>query len=545
MTLAGLVFGTILAPALRALIDRGPDGGTRVTAFHLGLTLFDPSTWTLLGRSVALAGTTTLGAWLVGVGVARLARHARRGLDRLAAVALAGLAVPPVCAAAGLRAWLGRLGRAPASQGSLDVDLAWLAAELSWAAPMVALAAARALRGLHPAWEEAARQAGGGRRAWRTVLRPVVRPGVARSLSAVFALALVEPSAPLLLGLRRTLAFGLIEATLRPGWHERAASLAVLALATAGAVGLAFRAWAGPRLPLDPREDDRARDARPAPWARNLAAASALAGLAVVALTPASGLALSVAAPGGPGITVVGSVGLASILSDPAVRAALGPSALLGAAVATLGMVLGWLATRPAESPGAASRGGRVVRAWVVPPLALAVGVATWPDLFRLAADAIGGAGGLRWLADRLEPSDSPGPLLAWAVVVSHLPALVVACGALEARARPVLVDAARVFGRRRRTAAAEAAWSALGPSFLAAWLRTALLAAIDVSSALVLTPTTQSRTLGPAALDVLAAPDDPRLAATFGLFVVAANLIGVGLASAARLPTLAGEPAR
>ena len=76
------------------------------------------------------------------------------------------------------------------------------------------------------------------RRAWRQLVWPIVRPEVARTSAAVFAATLLDPGAPIVLGQRRTLAFLIVETTLRRDAPTRAAMLAL--------IGLAWRCSAAP-----------------------------------------------------------------------------------------------------------------------------------------------------------------------------------------------------------------------------------------------------------------------------------------------------------
>src|SRR5262249_12043029 len=114
---------------------------------------------------------------------------------------------------------------------------------------VVMRATAAAVERLEPAWEDAALLAGAGRfRAWRRLAWPVVRPAAARTAALVFAMALLEPGAPLILGLRRTLAFQIVEAAVGPNPFPRGAVWCVLA----GLIALAGRSlllgWGGPAI---------------------------------------------------------------------------------------------------------------------------------------------------------------------------------------------------------------------------------------------------------------------------------------------------------
>ena len=79
----------------------------------------------------------------------------------------------------------------------------------------------------------------------KDLIWPIVRPAAARAAGLVFLLALVEPGVPLILGLRRTLAFQIVSAAGQPAPFPRMAVWALMA-GIARALGLA-------RVPLEGR----------------------------------------------------------------------------------------------------------------------------------------------------------------------------------------------------------------------------------------------------------------------------------------------------
>ena len=190
-------------------------------------------------------------------------------------MAIAGVVVPPAFGAVGLRflfgppdAWAGAIR--PAWLGPWLVWGAWFSVALTATAPLVAFATASALSRVDPAWENAARLAGASRaRIWRQLVWPVVRPEVlARALAAVFTLSLLEPGAPLVLGLRRTLGYQVAESALDPGVGRlsRAVLLALGATILAAVARVLIAWWGGSETPLPPRaESPPARSAR-ASW---------------------------------------------------------------------------------------------------------------------------------------------------------------------------------------------------------------------------------------------------------------------------------------
>ncbi|MBX6313791.1 MAG: ABC transporter permease subunit, partial [Isosphaeraceae bacterium] len=217
-----LVLAPIGALGLAAVVDRGPEGSLGASPFYLALALWDPFARACIFNSLVVAAGVTAGSLVLGGGLARLAERRRFwGRRPLAALILAPLAVPPLFGAIGLL-WLLRP----------EGDQRWLA--LVWlylaaGVPRVAQAAGAVLRRIEPTWEDAARVVGASRRRlWWSLLWPIVRPEAARAAAEVFMLMLLEPGAPLVLGLRRTLAFQVVEAALAPDAAHRAAALGVV-----------------------------------------------------------------------------------------------------------------------------------------------------------------------------------------------------------------------------------------------------------------------------------------------------------------------------
>ena len=166
--------------------------------------------------------------------------------------------------------------------GSVDL------VEPALALALVTLATAAALERVEPAWLDAARLAGAGPlRTWHGLTWPLVRPAAARAAAIVFPLALFEPGVPLILGLRRTLAFQIVEAAARPEPFPRIAVWTVMAAVFSMAGRWLLRWWGGPAL-LDVA--DRCRNGvqsrSPAPRA---GVALAVAGVAILAGTVALG----------------------------------------------------------------------------------------------------------------------------------------------------------------------------------------------------------------------------------------------------------------
>ncbi len=535
---AALALGPLLALVPGVVVDRGPDGAIRATAFHLALAALDPLVVDVVVESVLVSAAVAAGSALVGIVLARLASRRSWGRRILYASGAAPLAVPALFLALGLRGILDRLGLSgPEALAGWAGRIAWIWAEMAWAAPLIALQVGRALRKIDPAREDAARLAGGGGwRTWTTVLRPVLRPTVARASAWTFALVLVEPGAPLVLGIRRSLAYQLVQAATLPSSENRAAALALIAVALAAAVWAGLLWWGRRDKPdADPGPP---AEAHPRPTTRGRAAiAWVVLGLwAAFAGSPLLGLIATVT--GDEGALPASSRGseVEPMSSDVpgGDRDVLLHSAVLGASVATIGLGLAWWLSRPADAGARTLIARAALAAGGVPPLALAVGASMIPGLLKASARALADegtpapiAGVLTRVGDAVDPVQSPLVLLVWAVLVVHLSGLVEAVEAIRGRSRAVLAEAARTLGATRRTAWRTVTWPLLGPSLARAWLQAAVLAALDVAPALVLTPTSDSRTLGPAVLDLAAMPDGLRPAASVAL---AASLVALAV---------------
>jgi ABC-type Fe3+ transport system permease subunit len=256
---------------------------------------------------------------------------------------------------------------------------------------------------------------------------------------------------------------------------------------------------------------------------------------AVLAWVPVLAL-LATASPGG--------ISLRRLLDvDPDSQKLLLNSLVLGLAVVTIDLALGWTL--------AAWAGRRAVwvlslAAWpeLLPPLALGVGALVLPEVLSLGADwarVSPGAGhealarGAGLLAGALDTCRTPGVLLVLAVAAVRLPFQVRAVEYGWSRFRPTLVDAALLLGgaprQARRTATGLWLGAAPGALFL-----TFALAATNLAPALVLAPTLECRPLAPA---ILILADEPgaaiNRAAALAAVAIAINLAALTLAATRR----------
>ncbi len=537
---AGMFLVPLLALVAALPLDRGPDGEARVTAFPLALTLLDPLVWECTRNSVLVAAAVALGAWFLGVGLSRQSRRRFRGRTLLRALVAAPLAVPPLFAALGLRGLAERFDVGNAWPGGEFGWLAWFWVELAWAVPLVAGTVSRTLERVDPSWEDAARVAGGRNgQVWRMILRPLIRPEALGAVGVVFGLVLLEPGAPLVLGLRRTLAFQAVEAALDPIARSRAAGLALIATGLAALVQVGLRRWSGPPWPealFGPEPTPRR-----ASWSRLLGSFLLLGGWSSVAVVPLLGLAATASL-----VDPIGSwrwdrfstANFRRLLDDPRVHGFAVHSAMLGVGVASIGLALAWRIVGGRASP----RFEPKTVSWmkVMPPLAVGIGLLRVPGLIEEFASGLAGISGsfeglasaFRGLARELSPFETPGLLLGWSVLATQFPMLLRMVGSLRSRTRPLWNEAAWTLGASRWRAWRTLTLALLGPPLFAIWLRLAVLAALDTASALVLTPTSMSRTLGPGVLDLWRTPEAMPMAAALGASASALSLLALAFTS-------------
>src|SRR4051794_1242923 len=102
IVVAAVVAAMGLAVPLGTIVDRGPSGAGRLTAFPLALTLSDEVSSGAIRNGAILAGVVAVLSLVIGVGLAQLVSGRRfRGRDALIALANAPGAVPPIFAGFG------------------------------------------------------------------------------------------------------------------------------------------------------------------------------------------------------------------------------------------------------------------------------------------------------------------------------------------------------------------------------------------------------------------------------------------------------------
>jgi len=525
-----------LLPA--AVLDRGPSGEVRPTLFPFALVALDPFVWDCVRNSLAVATIVSFLSWILGVNLARLVTRRRFwGRPLLVAIAVAPLVVPPVVGALGLRLMFGSWLEPWASHG-IGRWLGWLCwvwVGCAVGTPMVGLVAGTALTKLEPGWADAARLAGASRYlAWRGTVWPLIRPAVASAVATVFTLTLLEPGAPLLLGLRRTLAYQTVETFGTDAPFPRAAILGLMAVGLALTARLLLRWWGGAGVPLPSNHQDPPSET----VSLELATLSTLAMLSAVFLAwlPALAVFLAALKPGWMGLVRNGTDASRHFAASEA-WSMVGNSLIAGLAVVALQllMVAGLAANR-----GSTRRLPRFLINWpaAFPPLALGVGALALPWLLSLGGAELLVSGRdavlarvLRWLESVLAPSGSPGLLLAVAVAVTMQPLLAGALGVGRGGIRPELYDAALSHGASRRRARRLATGLAFANSPGVICLLFSL-AATNLAPALILTPTWGSRTIAPGIVALADQPDEGLVVASrLATLVLIANLLALAFA--------------
>ncbi len=538
-----VLFVPVLALVSAMVVDRGFDGRARISAFPAALVVLDPLVWRCVRNSVAVALAVTVGSTVLGTGLGLiLGRRRFWGRWPLGVLAVVPLAVGPIWTVPGVVAtvgidssweWLAArsfLGQ-PGDDWARWMTLVWVG--LAGATPLMILTTRAGLARVDSAWADAARVVGAGRgRVWLDVTWPTLRPEIARVAGLVFTLTLIEPAGPTILGLRRTLVVEMADAAFRFDDPNRAATLAVIAIAITLAARSLLARWGGP-IPVR-----RAGRVKPAVEPR---AGKRLGGFAALCLLVWTGFAL------GPVVVFArrlldDAVGGRS-LNWATIRAIVEPWttveaqtwAINSAVTATLAVgldlsLLSLLATgwrRIARPPS------------VVPPLAMAVGALAIPSLLATWAERVADgsalAEGLKAIRTELSTGRSPGLLLVLVLAAVHWPNLArAATSTSDADLTRDPTDAALLVGassRQARRIGRPRGGIIAGDSLLLAWA----WAGTDLASAWVLTTLDERRTLATAALHLLgggAEPLDPRL---LGLFLATTGLRLLAMASAVR----------
>ena len=483
-----------------------------------------------------------------------------RGSGECAAV------VPPGFLALGLLGLTGRSGPGPwtwlwarfsAPEGAAHSWpwLLWTWAALIQGVALVVVSARAALDRLDPDLEDAARLAGAAPwRIWWTLLWPILRPTLMATGGLIFLMNLADPGAPLVLGLRRTLAFQIVTSALRSDPFPRiaAAGLILLLFALAGGSLALWPEGAkstaesehDPVAGRSPRSDERrVQPSRDAARARSLAWSLLLAVWSLLAWLPVAGLFRLCLQAAIPGVTVaekahpVGADVRHSLFLDPAGRL-LFHSVLLGASVFLIVALLARWPSRLPPGPRFRSRertrSGRDVLIWSVPPLVVGVGMLAFLRVAELAGRLLvvslgwrGTGASVSRLALELQPVRTPGLFLVASVCLAILPRRLMhrreATGLEEACARRFDQAVLAGAGSRRATSLAQRVdWAIPAPTAVL-W---ATLAATSITPAVLLAPSFASLPVGPGVVVLADQPESGRARAS----LLALVAIGVQL---------------
>jgi ABC-type Fe3+ transport system permease subunit len=573
-TLARFGLGVILiAPAVAlpatVLWDRGPAGDVRVSHhfFPVALWLFDDFAWTCARNSIIFAVAVSIMSLVVGGLLGwMVARHRFWGRGLLHGLVVASLAVSPAYLALGLgglfgwpRQWPwpvsantdGAPGVSLESWAGLPLWVVWVWTTLPWGVALVASVTAAAVETLEPSWEDAARLTGVGRlRAWRTLLWPLVRPSSARAAALVFVFALAEPGAALVLGLRRTLAFQIVQSVGRPDPFPGAAVWAVMT-GLFGFAGWIIWRWAGggrnvlcrrtaPAGARSPRSQSKSS------LVRALALTILFSGWAVIGWLPIVGL---VKLAGGATLDVLPLTGGAlqmieaqvRRLSDPSVLQLLANSLLLGVEIACATVAVAWLAGTRATDQNNQPVGTRLARLLeCAPPLLAGVGLLAISWLAGLGSASLADMSGWRQLAiglesisARLDASRNPWIAMSCSVALSLVPRFVRFWPreAHSDRSWSSAQQAALLAGASRGRAVRLGRQLARG-RWLAGAILVGSLAATNLTPALLFERWSDGQTLAPAIVrTAVASAADLSLAAALALCAITINMVALGIA--------------
>ncbi len=510
----------VLALIPAAVMERGPSGGVRTSLFPAALVVLDPFLWDCSRNSLINAAVVSIGSLLVGTILARVAGRWRFwGRTLLSALVIAPIAVSPFFGALGLRLLFGRsrpwyevwstAGMSPDLREW--VGLAWV--DLAVGVPMIMLATMRGLARIDPGWEAAGRLAGLSRwGAWRRLAWPMVRPQVMRTLSLLFTVILVEPGAPLILGLRRTLAFQIIEAVSAPEPSARAALLALTTLLYVLLAWTFLRWWGGESLAYPASVSQRPESAG---VVRTVLFWGCLAGATVLLWLPLYGLlgsAIRIWADPGSHDSRSALTALTDLTTDFRLRDIITRSVAVGSAVVAVTV----FAAKGLASAGAGSRSGWSILAnWSrgVPPIVVGVGALSVSPVLGLVSQLARRTRGiaslsdpLGWVSNALDVYRAPSVLVFLAVAAVHLPRLVQRAVWKERLKRDAPVSASRMLGLPGWRGPRVDAWPEWRSGmFGIVW--SFVLATTNLAPALILQPTGAGRTIAP---KLLALADQP-----------------------------------
>jgi iron(III) transport system permease protein len=446
------------------------------------------------------------------------------------------------------------------SWNGLPLWIAWIWSTLPWGVAVVTIATATAVEKLRPSWDDSARLVGvSSLRIWKALNWPLVRPISTRAAAFVFVTALVEPGAPFILGLRRTLAYQVVQSARGSDAFPAAAVWALMA-GLFGLAGWMIWRWLG-GSPMKTGEapgetgSTMFRVPRATPPLHAMARGVPLATWAIIGWFPVVGLArLALSARPMDSTSASGILQLLRELmenvDDPFIARMLANSLVLGVVVSSTMMLA-------ASFIGASGRGAsswwrmRLVRPMVVlPPLVLGVGVLAIPWLAALASAFLTDVGGwgplahaLGSIAGAFEPRGRSLVTTSCAVALVFLPRFFWCC-----RREPLSETSSP-----RARSAFDSALLAGASRVLAIWLvnsrrvrrligwfsLVSVLAATNLTPALLFEPLTGGQCIAPTVVLLATGPGEiPARAGALALCAIAANVAALAVArSTSELP--------
>jgi iron(III) transport system permease protein len=562
----------VVALPLAVLFDRGPAGEPRAAPhlFPVALWLFDDFAWTCARNSVIFAIVVACAALTIGGALGwMVARRRFWGRQILRVLVVALLVVSPAFHALGVLGLLGSprpwpwplAGSGGVTQGisleswrGLTLWIVWIWTTLPAAVALVSHATSISVEQLEPTWEDAARLTGAGSlRAWKALSWPLVRPAAARAAALVFLYALVEPGAPLVLGLRRTIAFQIVQAAGRPDPFPDAAVWAVMA-GLLGLAGWTFWRWAGGTPILADQgtmaaASQVARSPRQATPLFAFSSTALLLGWAICGWMPLVGLARFAldqrwAEPTAGGRSLRTLLDLPRESSGSSIPEILANSLILGLEVGCATLAIARLiGPRSVRTFPDRLRGGITQPIVLMPPLVQGIGVLAVPWLAGLAtaflierdrwaplANALGS------IALELDPFHDPWLLLICTVGLALVPRFLGSWRG-EVPADPAgvrsdsAIDAALIAGASRARARG-ISWPWPGRRWLGRFVLVSAFAGTNLTPALLFEPWADGRTVAPAVVDMAGGPADARSqAAALALCAIAVNLAALAVA--------------
>ncbi len=528
--LVGLLPGVFITAPLLGLIlasvvDHGPDGSIRWTISYWPLMLLDPYIISCLVKSLLISAVTTLISLAIGLPLSLgLARMRIPGRTMLTMLAWSPILLPAPCLALGIRlttesiqfapeldSWI-RRGSIPLAIDSKELKglLAWIASGVIVGVPIIGLGVGSRLQSIDRSWIETARTLGAGRRTlWTRLTWPLIRPGLFHAAMLVGIRQLVDPSVPILFGIRKSIAFLAVELALEDSQGPRVAILGLITAALSLLVVRLARRLGGPDPPWPDSPNRGSEPVGTWSWLASGISIIMVAGWTIFGLWPglevvsrSLGIDLSGILFREQRVSLNWS-GFSALLDSTSIRSVALQSLGLSLIVASLSLLLAGVWTIHARRVTQDDDRGPIIdRLWQIPwpPLALAIGVLS---LSRLG---IAGAEEIDWVVPKWiiqEASHLRRPWVLWvfAGVATQIPLAIFAIRLLRRDSHHGLFELARIAGANRNRAMDDALeWSARGPIVVAC---VTMIASASTAPALglILFQTPHDQTLGPAVL--------------------------------------------